>query len=106
MSWLLLALAIALEVAGTTSMKLSDGFSRPIPTVAVFVLYAGAFSLLIVVLRRLELGITYAVWSGVGTAMTAIIGIAFFAESAGLLKLLFIGIIIFGVVGLYLVGER
>ncbi len=106
MSWLLLGIAIALEVAGTTSMKLSDGFTRLTPTVLVFVLYAGAFSLLIVTLKRLELGITYAIWSGVGTAATTVIGILFFAESAQPLKLLFIGIIIFGVVGLYLFGER
>ncbi|MGF1624745.1 MAG: DMT family transporter [Alphaproteobacteria bacterium] len=106
MSWILLGIAIALEVAGTTSMKLSDGFSRLTPTVLVFVLYAGAFSLLIVTLKRLELGITYAIWSGVGTAATAAIGIFFFAESTGPLKLVFIGVIIFGVVGLYLVGDR
>jgi small multidrug resistance pump len=106
MSWVLLGLAIALEVAGTTSMKLSEGFTRFTPSVLVFLLYAGAFSLLIVTLKRLELGITYAIWSGVGTVATTAIGILFFAESTAPLKLMFIGIIVFGVVGLYLVGER
>lgn len=104
MSWILLGCAIALEVAGTTCMKLSEGFTRLTPSALVFVFYAGAFALLIVTLKRLELGMTYAIWSGVGTAATAVIGILFFAEAADPLKLFFIAVIIFGVVGLYLVG--
>lgn len=104
MSWLLLGLAVLLEVAGTTCMKLSDGFTRLTPSILVFVLYAGAFALLVLVLKRIELGVTYAIWSGIGTVATAAIGIMFFEESAQPLKLLFIAVIIFGVVGLYLVG--
>ncbi|MEZ5670593.1 MAG: multidrug efflux SMR transporter [Alphaproteobacteria bacterium] len=106
MSWLFLVMAITLEVAGTTCMKLSDGFTRLTPSVLVFVLYAAAFTLLVFTLKRLELGLTYAIWSGVGTAATAVIGIVFFDEAATLLKLGFIGIIIVGVVGLYLVGNE
>lgn len=104
MSWFLLVLAITLEVAGTTCMKLSEGFTRLTPSVLVFVFYAGSFTLLVFTLKRLELGLTYAIWSGVGTAATTLIGIHFFAESAQPLKLMFIGLIIVGVVGLYLVG--
>lgn len=104
MSWVLLGFAIALEVAGTTSMKLSDGFSRLVPSVMVFVLYAGAFVLLMFTLKRMELGVTYAIWSGVGTAATAAIGFFFFAETASPMKIFCIGLIIVGVVGLYLVG--
>lgn len=104
MSWVLLAFAIAFEVAGTTCMKLSDGFSRLVPSAMVFVLYAAAFVLLMLTLKRLELGVTYAIWSGVGTAATAAIGIFFFAEPASPMKLLFLGVIVVGVVGLYLVG--
>ena len=104
MSWILLAVAITLEVAGTTCMKLSEGFTRVTPSVLVFVFYAASFTLLVFTLKRLELGLTYAIWSGVGTAATTLIGIQFFAESAQPLKLLFIGLIVIGVVGLYLVG--
>ena len=102
MYWLYLAMAILFEVAGTTSMKLSQGFTKVTPSVLVFLLYGVSFSCMILALKRIELGVAYAVWSGLGTALIALIGIAWFQESVTLLKVASIAFIILGVVGLHL----
>ncbi len=102
MYWFFLAMAILFEVAGTTCMKLSEGFSKLVPSVLVFVLYGACFSLIILALKRIELSVTYAIWSGLGTALIAIIGIAWFHESVSLLKIVSIVLIVLGVVGLQL----
>ena len=69
--WILLFGAILLEVAGITSMKLSRGFSEPIPSLAVLVFYVFSALAVILALKRLELSMAYAIWSGVGTALAA-----------------------------------
>lgn len=102
MSWFYLALAIVLEVTGTTCMKLSQGFTRPLPSVLVFVLYIVSFSFMILALKKMELGVVYAIWAGLGTALIALIGIVWFQESASLLKIVSILFIVLGVVGLRL----
>ncbi|MDJ0893986.1 MAG: multidrug efflux SMR transporter [Alphaproteobacteria bacterium] len=104
MSWIYLTLAIVLEVAGTTSMKLSEGFANLVPSVLIFVFYAISFGFLVLALNRLELSVTYAIWSGLGTALTALIGFWYFGEAVTPLKLASIGLIIAGVVGLQLGG--
>ena len=101
MGWLYLALAVALEVVGTTCMKLSDGFARPLPSVLVFLFYIGCVAALILAVKRVDIGTAYAVWSGVGTAAITAIGIGFFAEPATAGKLGCIGLIVAGVIGLY-----
>ena len=100
--WLLLLGAIVLEVAGTTSMKLSDGFTKPIPSVLIFVFYAISFILLTFSLKHINVSIAYAVWAGMGTALIATIGIVYFAEPITGFKLVCVGLIILGVVGLNL----
>lgn len=100
-AWMLLSGAILLEVAGTTSMRLSDGFNRLTPAVFMLLFYAGAFVLNTLVVRVLGLSVTYAVWSGVGTVLTAIIGIWYFKEPATAVKMVSIGLIIVGVMGLH-----
>jgi len=102
MHWFYLTMAILLEVMGTTCMKLSEGFTRLIPSVLVFVLYGVCFALMILALKRIELGVTYAIWSGLGTALIALIGIVWFQESVSLLKIVSIGFIVLGVVGVQL----
>lgn len=102
--WLLLAGAIVLEVAGTLSMKLSEGFTRLLPSVLIVVFYAASFTLLAFVLKKIDVSIAYAVWSGVGTALIASIGMLYFNEPAGALKLASLGLIIIGVVGVHLSG--
>lgn len=99
-SWLYLILAIVLEVAGTTSMKLSEGFRYWLPSVAVFGFYALSFSALIMALRTIPVSVAYAVWSGVGTALIAAIGMLYFQEPAGAQRLISIGLIVAGVIGL------
>ena len=103
--WLLLTGAIVLEVAGTTSMKLSEGFSRLVPSVLIFVFYGLSFVALTLALRKFDVSVAYAVWSGVGTALVAVIGVMYFREPLTALKLVSIALIIAGVVGLNL-GER
>lgn len=105
-SWLYLTAAIVLEVCGTTSMKLSDGFSRPWPSVLIFVFYGGSFYFLTLALKRFDVSIAYAVWSGLGTALIATIGIAYFKEPVTLLKLASLALIIVGVVGVNLSGVK
>lgn len=104
--WLFLAVAIVLEVAGTTSMKLSEGFTKLAPSVLLFVFYAASFVALTFALKRIEVSVAYAVWSGVGTALIAAIGILYFREAATVLKLVSILLIIVGVVGLNFNGAK
>jgi small multidrug resistance pump len=106
MPWLLLFVAILFEVAGMTSMKLSRGFAEPIPSVAVPVFYVLWAAAVILALKRLDLSVTYAIWSGVGTALAALIGIAYFREPFTLLKLGSIGLVVLGVAGLSLTAKQ
>lgn len=102
--WLILLAAIVLEVAGTTCMKLADGFSRPLPAALMFAFYAASFVSLTIAVKRIDLGVAYAVWAGLGTALIAAIGMLYFREAVTATRLASIGLIIVGVVGLNL-GE-
>lgn len=103
-SWFLLIAAIVAEVGGTTCLKLSYGFSRLVPSLGVVVLYSLAFVLLAAVLKSIDVSVAYAIWSGVGTALVAAIGILVFGEPLSAARLVSIGFIILGVVGLQLTG--
>jgi small multidrug resistance pump len=100
-AWAVLSVAILLEVAGTTSMRLSEGFTRLTPSVLIFVFYAGSFALNTLVIRVLGLSVVYGVWSGVGTVLTALIGIYYFKEPVTAIKMVSIGLIVIGVMGLH-----
>ena len=104
MSWLYLLIAIVLEVTGTTFMKLSDGLTRWLPTILMFVFYAGSLSCLTMALKSIDVSVAYAVWSGVGTALIVAVGIIAFGEPLTMARLLLIGLIIAGAVGLNLQG--
>ncbi|GAA3490154.1 MULTISPECIES: DMT family transporter [Streptomyces] len=106
MPYVLLAAAIAAEVAGTTAMKFSDGFTRLWPSLLTVVGYVVAFGLLSVTLKSLEVGTAYAIWAGVGTAAVAAIGMLFLGEPATAVKLLGIVLVIAGVVLLNLGGAH
>jgi small multidrug resistance pump len=93
-----LALAIGSEIVATVSLKLSDGFTRPIPGVVVVIGYAISFYALSISLRSIPLGVVYAVWSGVGTAAVVLIGFVLFREMLDAVKVAGIGLIIVGVV--------
>jgi small multidrug resistance pump len=100
--WILLIIAIILEVSGTICMKLSDGFTKLGPIVAMLIFYGFGISLLAWTLKTIDISVAYAVWSGLGTALITIIGIYWFKEPAGLVKSISIVLIIAGVIGLNL----
>ena len=102
--WFYLAGAIALEAAGTTSMKLSDGFTKLVPSILIFLFYAASFVALTFALKGIDVSLAYAIWSGIGTVIIATIGILYFQEPATALKFVSIGLIVVGVAGLKLSG--
>ena len=104
MHWLYLALAICLEVGGTTCMKLSEGFSKLTPSVLLFVLYVLSVVALVFALKRIDVSVAYAVWAGLGVVLIAAIGFLYFKEPVSTLRLASIGLIVVGVVGLYVSG--
>lgn len=104
MMWTYLVLAILLEVSGTTCMKLSEGFTKTVPSILLFVFYSLSFGMLTLALKRIDVSVAYAVWSGVGTALIATIGVLWFKEPITALKLISLALIIGGVVGLNLGG--
>ncbi len=101
-AWLYLIAAILTEVCGTTSMKLSQGFTRLVPSIAIFVFYILSFVFLTLALKKIDLGVSYAVWAGLGTACVAVIGVVYFDESINAMKVASIGLVVLGVVGLHL----
>ena len=104
MAWVLLVLAGLLEVAWAVGLKYTDGFTRPWPTAATLVAMIGSVVLLALAVRTLPLGTAYAVWTGIGTAGAVLLGILLFQEPATFLRLLFLGLILAGIVGLKLVA--
>ena len=107
MHWVFLILAILFEVAGTLCMKLSAGFTKIVPSILMWVFYAACFSLLPLALKKLDVSVAYAVWSGVGTAIIATVGVIYFREPLTLLRVFGLLAIITGVVALNLsVGGR
>lgn len=80
-AYFLLAFSIISEVAGSTLLKLTDGFKRILPTLGMIIGYGLAFYGLSLTLRTLPLGVAYAIWAGIGTALTAIAGIVIYKET-------------------------
>lgn len=95
---MLLAFSIIAEVFGTTMLKLSNGFSRVFPIIGVAVGFGLAFYLVSIAMMTLPLGFTYAVWSGVGTILTVLIGVFLFNEKINKKAILGIGILLIGIV--------
>jgi len=102
MSWVYLICAITMEVIGTTNMKLSEGFTKTMPSVLMFVFYGFSFAFLTLALKKIDLSLSYAIWSGVGTALIATIGFLYFKEPVTAIKIISIALIVFGVIGLTL----
>jgi small multidrug resistance pump len=101
---MLLLVAIVLEVSGTTSMKLSEGFSRFWPSVLIFIFYAASFTALTFCIKHMSVSIAYAIWSGLGTLLIAAIGVMFFKEPVTVLKVVSLVLIVVGVIGVNLGG--
>lgn len=98
MGYIWLSIAIIAEVFGSSMLKLTDGFKRFLPTLGVVFGYGIAFYALSLSLNELPLGVVYAIWAGVGTALTALVGVIFYKESLNLKKSLGILIVIGGIV--------
>lgn len=106
MNWVLLLLAGLFEVGFTTCLKMSDGFTKLIPSLGFLFFSATSFFLLNWVIKTIPLGTAYAVWTGIGAVGTVLIGIFFFKESAEFLKIFFIFLLIVSIVGLKLVSAH
>ncbi len=100
MSWILLVIAGLLEVVWAIGLKYTQGFSRPVTSVATVAAMIGSFVFLAQALKTIPLGTAYAVWTGIGAAGTVIFGIICFGESRDVARLVCISLIIAGVVGL------
>lgn len=103
-SYLLLATAIICEVFGSSMLKVSNGFKKILPSIGVVLGMGSAFYCLSLALSTIPLGTAYAIWSGVGTALTALIGVIIYKEKFNLKKLLGLILIIGGVVIMKLSG--
>lgn len=104
MHWGILILAGLFEVGWAVGLKYTHGFTRLVPTVLTVASIIVSMGLLGVALRALPIGTAYAVWTGIGTVGTAVLGILLFGEPATALRLVCIGLIVSGIVGLKLVG--
>lgn len=105
MEWILLILAIVTEVGGTSLLKISDGLRNLAPTAGSLILYVVSLGLLALSLNKIDVSVAYAIWSGLGTALIVLISIFFLGETMSWMKLIFIGLIVVGAVGLNLTSS-
>lgn len=104
MAWVQLVIAGLFETAFAISLKQSQGFSRLVPSVLFVVFAVASFALLNLALRTLPVGTAYAVWTGIGAAGTAVLGMLFLGEPTQVARIVSIVLIVAGVVGLQLTG--
>lgn len=100
MSWIYLLAAGCLEIVWAVGLKYTEGFTKLTPTVITLAAMAGSMALLGLALRHLPLGTAYAVWTGIGTVGTAVAGMIMLGESTAALRLMCIGFIVVGIMGL------
>lgn len=105
MEWLYLIVAILSETTGTTFIKLSNGFSKLIYIPFIGICYLLTMFMFSLALKRIEMGMAYAAWSGIGIVLITTAGVVLFKESFSFLKLFFISLIIIGTIGLNLVSR-
>ncbi|HSH84714.1 MAG TPA: quaternary ammonium compound efflux SMR transporter SugE [Guyparkeria sp.] len=99
-AWLILLAAGLLEIFWATGLRFTDGFSRLVPSVIVLVVAWVSFYLLAVAMREIPMGTAYAVWTGIGAAGVAVLGILWFKEPASAVRLFFLAMIVIGIIGL------
>ena len=105
MGYFYLAVAIVSEVIGTSSLKATEGFTRPVPSVITLVAFAVAFYFLSLTLRTLPIGVAYAIWSGVGIVLISAIGWVVFGQRLDPMALLGMGLILSGVAVIHLLSS-
>jgi quaternary ammonium compound-resistance protein SugE len=103
MNWILLVIAGLFEVGWAIGLKYTDGFTRPWPTLGTLAAMVVSVALLGIAMRDLPVGTAYAVWTGIGAIGTVILGIVLFGDSAAWPRLICVGLILAGIVGLKLV---
>lgn len=106
MRWLLVSVAIIAELAGSTCMKLSNGFTNITASILTFVFWAVSFTIFIFVLKYFDLSFIYAIWAGIGILLVSLIGMTYFKEPISILKIVSILIIVAGVILLNLSDYR
>jgi small multidrug resistance pump len=106
LAWILLIIAIAIEVVATALLPRTHGFTNLGWSAAVVLGYGAAIWLLAIVVRTMPVSVAYAIWSGLGTALVAVIGVLFLDEQLGWVKALSLAMIVVGVVGLNLAGAH
>ena len=104
MAWIMLLLAGLLEIGFTTSLRYTDGFARPLPLLSFVVFASASLYLLMKASETIPLGTSYAVWTGIGAAGTALIGLIYFGEPATTLRIVFLALLIGSIIGLKWVG--
>ena len=102
LAWVLLVVAGIFEVAWAIGLKYTEGFTKPVPTALTVAAMVISMGMLGVVARQLPIGTAYAVWTGIGVFGTAVLGMYLFGESVAPLRLLFLGLIVTGILGLKL----
>lgn len=105
MSWLILVVAGILEIGWAVGLKYTEGFTRPVPTALTVGSMVISMFLLGVAVKNLPIGTAYAIWTGIGTVGTAILGIWLFKEPATAIRLLCIALIVGGILGLKMVSK-
>ncbi|HEX5073401.1 MAG TPA: quaternary ammonium compound efflux SMR transporter SugE [Gemmatimonadaceae bacterium] len=102
MAWVVLFIAGLLEIGWAVGLKYTEGFTRLWPSIATGVAVVGSMGLLAIAVRTLPLGTAYAIWTGIGTVGTAVLGIMLFGEPATVVRLVCITLIVAGIIGLKL----
>ena len=102
MAWALLCIAGAFEVAWAVGLKYSDGFTRPLPAILTLLAMGASFGCLTLALKSLPVGTAYAVWTGIGAAGTAVLGVYLFGEPPSALRFASMALVLAGVIGLKL----
>lgn len=104
-TFLILLFAILSEVIGTTALKLSNGFTKPIPSVVVVIGYGASFYLLSLVLKSMPIGVAYAIWSGLGLVLTVIVGMIVWRETLDWARTVGIVLILVGIVFINVISK-
>ncbi len=97
MNWTYLGIAIVSEVIATSALKAADGFTKWMPSTLVVIGYASAFYFLSLTLRAIPVGIVYAIWSGVGIVLVAIVGLVVYKQTLDLPAIVGMALIVAGV---------
>ncbi|PYF01147.1 quaternary ammonium compound-resistance protein SugE [Rhodopseudomonas faecalis] len=104
MAWIYLFVGGLLEIGWAIGLKYTEGFTRPLPTIGTLICMVSSVLLLGLAMKAIPVGTAYAVWAGIGAAGTAVLGIMLFGDPATALRLMCIGLIVAGIVGLKLVA--